>query len=192
MTDFTFSFYKNNNKIIEQTYKMFEKEKFSVNYYKENFDDIFNKLYSYVERLNQVYVSNNYNVDSIKSSQDLLIIIVGLSQFKNKLSSDFQDKLDSFMTMIKDLRKISIVIVDVIDNIKNFEYENWYKTVVSNNHGIWIGDGIADQYTIKLSKNPKYIKDEIGNKFGYSIKKGNPILIKVLSNSDMEDVEDDE
>ena len=27
MTDFTFSFYKNNNKIIEQTYKMFEKEK---------------------------------------------------------------------------------------------------------------------------------------------------------------------
>ena len=96
------------------------------------------------------------------------------------------------MTMIKDLRKISIVIVDVIDNIKNFEYENWFKTVVSNNHGIWIGDGIADQYTIKLSKNPKYIKDEIGNRFGYSVKKGNPITIKVLSNSDMEDVEDDE
>ena len=23
----------------------------------------------------------------------------------------------------------------------------------------------------------KYIKDEIGNKFGYSIKKGNPILL---------------
>ena len=47
--------------------------------------------------------------------------------------------------MIKDLRKIAIVIMDTIDNIKQFEYENWYKTVVPSNHGVWIGDGIADQ-----------------------------------------------
>lgn len=173
--------------------KLFEKENFSANYYKDNFDEIFNKLYSYIERLNQIYVSNNYNADSIRKYQDLLIIIVGLTQFKNKLSSELQDKLDSFMTMVKDLRKVSIVIVDIIDNIRSFEYENWFKTVVSNNHGIWIGDGISEQYTLKLSKNPKYIKDEIGNRFGYSIKKGNPILIKVISNSDIEEVwEDDE
>lgn len=95
------------------------------------------------------------------------------------------------MTMIKDLRKIAVVIMDTIDNIKQFEYENWYKTVVPSNHGIWIGDGIADQSTIKLSKNPKYIKDEIGNKFGYSIKKGNPIFIKLLTNATEEDEGDD-
>ena len=172
--------------------KLFENEVFKVNYYKENFDEIFKKIYSYIEKLNETYISNNYNVDSIKNCQDLLIIIVGITQFKNKLSPDLQDKLDSMITMIKDLRKISIVIVDVIDNIKSFEYENWFKTVVSSNHGIWIGDGISDQYTIKLSKNPKYIKEEIGNRFGYAIKKGNPILIKVLNNSDTEEDDDDE
>ena len=96
------------------------------------------------------------------------------------------------MTMTKDLRKVSIVLFDTIDNIKQFEYENWYKTVVSNNHGIWLGDGIADQYTMKLSKNPKYIKEEIGNKFGYSVKKGNPIFIKVLSNATTEEEVDDD
>ena len=92
--------------------------------------------------------------------------------------------------MTKDIRKLSCVIVDTIDNIKQFEYESWYKTVVPSNHAIWIGDGISDQYTIKLSKNPKYIKEEIGNRFGYSIKKGNPVLIKVLSNSEAEEEDD--
>ena len=94
--------------------------------------------------------------------------------------------------MTKDLRKVSIVIFDTIDNIKQFEYESWYKTVVPSNHGIWIGDGISDQYTIKLSKNPRYLKEDIGNKFGYSIKKGNPLLIKVLSNSTSEEEIDDD
>ena len=47
--------------------------------------------------------------------------------------------------------KVSITIFETIDNIKQFEYENWYKTVVASNHGVWIGDGIADQYTIKAS-----------------------------------------
>jgi S-DNA-T family DNA segregation ATPase FtsK/SpoIIIE len=144
-------------------------------------------------KLNNAYVANKYNVQAISGCQDLLVVIVGLSQFKNKLSSESRDKLDNFMTMTKDLRKVSIVICDVIDNIKQFEYENWYKTVVANNHGVWIGDGIADQYTMKLSKNPKYIKEEIGNKFGYSVKKGNPIFIKVLSNATTdEEVDDDD
>ncbi len=186
------SFNRNISINIIDAEKLFENEKFTANYYKDNFDDIFNKLYSYTERLNQVYVSNNYSTDAIKNFQDLLIVIIGLTHFKNKLSSELQEKLENFMIMIKDLRKISIVIVDTIDNIKSFEYENWYKTVVANNHAIWIGDGIGDQYTIKLSKTPKYIKDEIGNKFGYSVKKGNPILIKVLSDSPQEEVEGDE
>jgi len=176
------SYNKNMSINLIDAEKMFENEKFNCNYYKENIDGIFNKVYAYLEKLNEAYVSNGYSVQAISGCQDLMVVIVGLSQFRNKLSIENQDRLDNFMTMTKDLRKVSIVIIDTIDNIKQFEYENWYKTVVSNNHGIWIGDGIADQYTLKLSKNPRYIKDEIGNKFGYSVKKGNPIFIKMLSN----------
>lgn len=172
--------------------KMFENEKFNCNYYKEDIDGIFNKVYNYLDKLNKTYVDNKYNVQALSNYQDLLVLIVGLNQFKNKLSSDNQDKFEEFMTMTKDLRKVSIVIFDTIDNIKQFEYESWYKTVVPSNHGIWIGDGISDQYTIKLSKNPRYLKEDVGNKFGYSIKKGNPLLIKVLSNSTSEEEIDDD
>ena len=96
------------------------------------------------------------------------------------------------MELLKDIRKVSCVIIDTIDNIKQFEYEAWYKSTVTNNYGVWIGDGISDQFTIKLSKNPKYIKEDIGNGFGYSIKKGNPILIKVLSDSVVDNGDIDE
>jgi len=186
------SYNKNMSINIIDAEKMFENEKFNCNYYKEDIEGIFNKIYNYLEKLNAAYVSNNYNVQAISGCQDLLVVIVGLNQFKNKLSYDSQEKLDKYMTMTKDLRKVSIVIFDTIDNIKQFEYENWYKTVVSSNHGVWIGDGISDQFTMKLSKNPKYIKEEIGDRFGYSVKKGNPIFIKVLSNATTEEEVDDD
>ncbi|MBQ9071720.1 MAG: type VII secretion protein EssC [Bacilli bacterium] len=172
--------------------KMFENEKITCNYYKENFDLIFERIYSYLEKLNKVYVDNNYNDQAISNSQDLLVIIVGLSQFKNKLSTESRDKIEKFMIMTKDIRKVSVVIIDTIDNIKQFEYESWFKSCVSLNHGIWIGDGISDQYTLKLSKNPRYIREDIGNRFGYSLKKGNPILIKLLNNATTEEEVDDD
>ena len=37
---------------------------------------------------------------------------------------------------------------DMPENID--EYESWYKTVINNNRGIFIGNGILDQMTIKL------------------------------------------
>ena len=172
--------------------KMFENEKFNCTYAKDNLDSIFDKVYSYASKLNEVYVANNYSDQSISGCQDLLVIIMGISQFKNKLSKDNQEKLEKFMELLKDIRKVSCVIIDTIDNIKQFEYEAWYKSTVTNNYGVWIGDGISDQFTIKLSKNPKYIKEDIGNGFGYSIKKGNPILIKVLSDSVVDNGDIDE
>ena len=44
----------------------------------------------------------------------------------------------------------------------------------------------------KYSMECKNKKEDVGNKFGYSIKKGNPLLIKVLSNSTSEEEIDDD
>ena len=60
------------------------------------------------------------------------------------------------------------------------EYDDWYRATVNNTRGIWIGDGIANQFSIKLTKTTKDLYDEIGNKFGYVVERGNPTLIKLL------------
>ena len=71
-------------------------------------------------------------------------------------------------------------LVDSIDKFKKYEYEDWYRASINNTRGIWVGDGIANQFSIKLAKTTKDLYDEIGNKFGYLVERGTPALIKLL------------
>ena len=67
-----------------------------------------------------------------------------------------------------------------MDKIKSLEYENWYKATVRSNHGIWIGNGITEQFTLKINKVSKELYEEIPTLFGYYIKGGNYKLIKFV------------
>ncbi|MDD6879375.1 MAG: type VII secretion protein EssC [bacterium] len=165
--------------------RLFEDCDLNCKYYKDKFEEIIEKLNNYCEKLNKIYVDNNYDFSSIEKSQGLIIVIVGLLRLKEKIQSEYWEKITNMFTLIKDLGKVNIIIVDTCDNIKQFEYEDWYAQVVSKNNGIWIGDGITDQYIINLSQNPSFLRDEILSGFGFAIKKGKPHLIKLLSN--MED-----
>ena len=71
-------------------------------------------------------------------------------------------------------------MIDSVDKFKKVEYDDWYRGTVNNTRGIWIGDGIANQFSIKLTKTTKDLYDEIGNRFGYVVERGNPTLIKLL------------
>ena len=84
------------------------------------------------------------------------------------------------------LNKISIILVDAADVLKKHDFDPWYKQNVLNNQGIWVGYGIADQYVIKLSRTPKFCYEEISNKFGYVIRNGIPVQIKLLEGEENE------
>ena len=84
---------------------------------------------------------------------------------ENKLEfmvNEFDDYSKKLLTYIKNNKDNAIYILDL-------ELPN--------------GDGIDVA---------RYIRDEIGNRFGYSVKKGNPILIKMLSNATTEEEVDDD
>ena len=72
------------------------------------------------------------------------------------------------------------LLINTIDKIKKIEFEPWYKSEVNNNFGIYLGNGISEQFTLKLSKTPKYLYDELQDNFGYVIKRGVPIQIKLI------------
>ena len=71
--------------------------------------------------------------------------------------------------------------MDSLDGLKKQEYENWYKAIVTTNRGIWLGNGIADQFTLKLAKTPRVLRELIPEDFGYSVKNGIATLIKLIS-----------
>ena len=180
------SFIKDWPIIIIDAEKIFESEKFNCNYYKDDIDKVFNNIHIYLEKLN---INNNQQQ---VINNNLLIIIIGINKFKNKLSPETQDKLNQFMDMVKASIKARIVIFDTIENIKELEYNDWFKSTFDNNHAVWIGEGLSSQYTIKVSNNSRTMREDIDEKFGYNIKKSKPILVKLLSNATEEEEEIEE
>ena len=79
-------------------------------------------------------------------------------------------------------------MVDSVDKFKKVEYDDWHRECVVNNRGVWVGDGIANQFAIKLTKTTKELYEEVGPKFGYVVERGVPTLIKLLE-EDKGDVE---
>ncbi len=139
-------------------------------YYNDRFEEVFDKL---IEIANKLKDTNATNMDYI-------CIIYGLQNFKNKLSKEKQDKFDKLFESVKDIECFKYIIVDTIMNIKKEEYNTWYKNYVTNNEAVFVGNGLAQQFTIKLTKSPRYLNETLPEKFGYYIKQGVPYIVKLL------------
>ena len=128
-----------------------------------------------------LYVNNNYNVNVLKNLKRIMFVINGIDEFKNKLSSENQEKLNEFFTKTKDMNVINFIIIDSIDKIKKVEYENWFKECFNSSEGIWIGDGINDQFTLKVTIRTDEVRETIEDDFCFVIKRGKPVLVKYVS-----------
>ena len=76
---------------------------------------------------------------------------------------------------------IKIIIVDTIDSIKAINFEPWYKGNVDLAEGVWIGNGIGNQFTLKVTTNSRLLRAEVAPGFGYCVKKGKASLIKLMT-----------
>ncbi len=146
-----------------------------ANYYSDQLDNIISNL----EQL-----LSNSRIDANKNH---LFMIVGLDDLKNKIGDQFNNKFQNILDISKKLGNINYIIVDTVNNFKKVEIERWYKNYTDANGGIWIGNGISDQYTLKLSKTPKSLSEDIPNNFGYIVKNGVAILVKLLEEDVMEE-----
>ena len=148
------------------------------------FDQKILKITDYISECYDLYSSNNYSRDVLKDKPRITLFVIGFSDLLNRLKEDTKKVFLESIEKGKDLGVVNIIILDTLQNFKKLEYEGWYKETVSNNRGIWLGNGIADQFTIKLTKTGKELRDAIGSSFGYSVKNGNATLIKMIEYQD--------
>lgn len=76
------------------------------------------------------------------------VFISGLQKACPAKSED----LTKFVEMInnfKDNDQINFIFADAQDQVKNYEFDNWYKENVDRFYGIWIGKGVRDQMSLK-------------------------------------------
>ena len=158
-------------------------EKINVNniiYYNNNFDKIYASIKEIIEQQYNTYRENNSDKNALNNHKNITCFIIGFEKFITRLSPEIAKGFSDLLTKSKDLNKIQFILVDSIDKFKTYEYESWYKTFVGNSNGIWVGNGIAEQFLIRLSKTPRSLRDEIGNNFGYFVDNNLPFLIKLL------------
>ena len=81
------------------------------------------------------------------------------------------------------------IIVENAIKVKSHEYDNWYREYLTGEDGIWVGNGIDDQYIINLNSSKRLV-NTCGQSFGYAVISGQEYLVKLLGIKDNRDEED--
>ena len=143
-----------------------------------------------VEELFELLVSrNNSYKDALEQGQTppeydpCLVVIDSFSALKNSLEDQQKQKLELLMEKNEMNYAVYFIVGSGVTGLKEFAYDKWYKKHTSGSDGIWVGNGISDQYQLKIGKISSDMRQEIGNDFGFAVNKGTAIKMKLLSNS---------
>lgn len=168
---------------------MFNDEAVGINIVSGNYEDFVTELFSEMVKRNNTYKDAKMDVESLKNFEDRVYIFVGYKRLYEQLSKDGQEKLSLLLEKAESCYKIHFVIAESYTQLNSYSYEAWFKQQLNGTDGVWVGDGVADQYLLKINKLTSDLYEEIGNEYGYLINRSRPSLIKLLSPKDSEEVE---
>lgn len=148
------------------------------------------KLFDAVLYRNNTFKEANEQGVEPEKFEEIFVVINSLATLRGSLSDQAVEKLSLILEKGTVAYGINIVIAEQVKNISSVSFEKWYKANVSPIDGIWIGNGITEQYQMKASKTTSEMHEEISQEFGYSLIKGKCVKLKLLNNRT--EVEDDE
>lgn len=149
------------------------------------------KLFELVLYRNNTYKEAIENGGKVEDFGHLFVVIVSLSMLKTALTEQGKEKLTLILEKGIKEYNINIVVAEQVKNISSLSFEKWYKTNVSSTDGLWIGNGITEQYQMKANKATSEMYEDITPEFGYSLIKGKCVKLKLLNNRE-EEGEDNE
>lgn len=120
-----------------------------------------------------------------KKKQYYVCIIIGVDKF---LSDIDENEFFESLKRVEETEKCCFIIAENATRMKNHEYDEWYKNYNIGNSGIWVGNGIDDQYLISVDVNGNQIINNCGSSSGYVIKQNQATLIKLLEMKEKGDV----
>ena len=121
-------------------------------YYNSKFDEVVTKLKDQIKAKIDIYKNSNFDKAIFNNEKKTSCIIIGLNSFINKLSNDNQNSLDQLFNDGSDIGLFNFIILDTVDKFKNYQYDSWFKSNVLNTDGIWLGNGISEQYLFNITK----------------------------------------
>lgn len=121
----------------------------------------------------------NYVTKNIENNpnNNLMFVIVGVEKL---LSVANTAALNKVMDKIIPLENANVLIADSSYQFRKLASEPWYSNNIRIDQGLWVGSGVADQTVIRLTGGSRAYTEKIDNRFGWKIKNGQGVLIKLM------------
>ncbi len=134
------------------------------------------------------YKEAGFDAEAIKDVSEHVCVIVGFDKFKNVLGTEFDGAYSGLVSMIKSMPKFNFILIDTCDNFKKREFEGWYKDTIPGTKGLWVGNGMGTQYTLKSTTPARILSAKLDKNFGYYVDGNTTVLIKYISEPGEEEV----
>ena len=148
-----------------------------------NFETEFEKIYWTVVNRHNDFKDNNGLTPEGYDLHNVFCAIVGLSDFLSSVSVEYAEKIKKVFENCKPEFNVEFLICDSLLGVSSYSFEDWYKQKCNGN-GVWIGDGIVDQFTLSVSKRTKDMNKELDNKYGFVVNNGKATFVKLLNESE--------
>ena len=142
------------------------------------------ELFADMVARNNGYKDAGMDPDSLSGFPERTVVITGLKRLFDLLSEDGADKLFTLIDNAQPVYGIHFVITETPAQLNALCMDSRLRHQMPSGDGIWIGEGVADQYSIKLSKVTNDLYDELDEGYGYLVSKGRQKLTKLLAESE--------
>jgi len=153
----------------------------------DDYEEYVRTLFAEMVLRHNTYVDAKRDPAVLEDFERRVIVLVGFKRFYNQLSADGKEKLGLVILKAEAIYKLHFVVADALADYSSYSYEEWFKRQLPGTDGIWIGDGFADQYTLKVNKVTNEMYEEIGDEYGYLLARSRPTLVKLLSSAEEEE-----
>ncbi len=133
-----------------------------------------------------IYLTEKDNIMSevekhtIDNTKNFIVVINGVDRWMKQLLPEDKNNFMNSLSKISTRNNCNFILLDRLMDIKGYAYENWFRTFVGLDSGIWLGRGINNSTVHNLITPLRTLSFPLPPNFGYVMKKGVATRIKIV------------
>ena len=124
------------------------------------------------------YIEIFKKLNNKKRIKETIFVIIGIDKFIDNLGDE--ELFFASLQNAEKLEKCQYILLDSLSKFNKHAYSEWFKKYGSDSDGVWLGNGVNEQYLLKPASSTYKMLNACGISYGYVFKKGKPSLTKLL------------